>query len=196
MEQSGVEQKERTVCRLDEQIENVREFMKWNDSEKQAEWNVLLAKQAELDPKTLVAEFGKAQLHAEGQIKRGIDASVWKAVVGNNMRGKPPRSTTNYTQAFKAMQEDPRLAFKDLDAFITHYTDLEGESYSLLQFCNTVEQEAFDLKSELRAVQEQCRNERDQIESNDQVGRRREEKGGCGGCCGVLWGAVGCCGVL
>ena len=33
-----------------------------------------------------------------------------------------------------------------------------------------VEQEAFDLKTELRAVQEQCRNERDQIESNDQVG--------------------------
>ena len=148
--------------------------MKRNDSEKQAEWNVLLAKQAELDPKvravrvvrvererggvyrvytsvrecvytrlytvytqfihsaefihthigytlpsvlpsslqTLVAEFGKAQLVAEGQIKRGIDASVWKAVVGNNLRGKPPRSTTNYTQAFKAMQEDPRLAFK------------------------------------------------------------------------------------
>ena len=35
-----------------------------------------------------------------------------------------------------------------------------------------VEQEAFDLKTELRAVQEQCRNERDQIESNDQVGER------------------------
>ena len=55
---------------------------------------------------------------------------------------------------------------------MAHFTNLEEESYSLLQYCNNVEQDAFDLKSELRAVRDQSTAERKTVEAQDESRRR------------------------